>query len=612
MATEPAGFAFVKPAPLPRSGLLQTLRWHYARAMVSDDRSWARRLWTQIPNVFLGFTLLGAAVVGACERHARPATGEVATSEAPAPTTPSLRLYLVSTLAGAMEPCGCRKDMLGGVDHAAAMIKQGASEAPHSLVLAAGPLFFMEPEVNAANQAKDQQDRWKADAIASALAKWELQAWAPGINDFGRGKETLETLRKQSGSTLLAANLTSLGSDVQPTRIVERDGIKVGITGITGLGAASVTVPVAGAEQPLTLNQSDAQVALKLASKQLDEQGAAVKVVLISAPRGEAMRLLEAVPEFDVAVLGKPKDAGENNDAPTPPALVGKTLVVQGPNHLQAIPIVDLFIRGDKTERAQFADASGIAVEERRSTLQGRITDLTKRIDQWRTSGTVQAADITAREADLTAMRKELDALPQPAPPKAGNFFRYQIREVREGLGSESEVFARIRSYYKRVNEHNRVAFKDREPVPAEKGKPTFVGGAKCESCHEEAVTFWKTTRHARAYKTLEDDFKEFNLDCVGCHVTGYEMPSGSTVTFVEGLKDVQCEVCHAAGSIHVREEDAEFITLTPPETLCSKCHHPPHVADDWDVKASWKQIIGPGHGQPLAKVDTPPKPAAP
>lgn len=548
--------------------------------------------------------MLGAAALGACDRRSHPSTGEVvgATAETSVAPAPTLRLYLVSTLAGAMEPCGCRKDMLGGVDHAAALIKQGAEEAPHGLVLAAGPMFFMEPEVNATNLAKDQQDRWKADAIANALAKWELQAWSPGVNDFGRGAETLSALKRVSGSSMLAANLASPGSDVQATRVVERGGVKVGLTGITGLGTAAIQVGAAGAEQTLTFNQSDPVAALSKASKQLDADGVAVKVVLISAPRGEAMRLLEAVPEFDVAVVGKAKDAGENNDAPTPPVLVGKTLVVQGPNHLQAMPIVDLFIRGDKSVRAEFADASGIALEERRGTLQSRVAELSKRIEQWRASGTVLAADITAREADLAKMRKELDALPQASPPKSGNYFRYQIREVREGLGSESEVFERIRSYYKQVNEHNRVAFKDRQPIPAEKGKPTFVGGAKCESCHEEAVTFWKTTRHAGAYKTLEDDFKEFNLDCVGCHVTGYEVPGGSTVTFVEGLKDVQCEVCHAAGSIHVREEDAEFITLTPPQTLCSKCHHPPHVADDWDVKAAWKQIVGPGHGEPLAK----------
>ncbi len=579
----------------------------------SSSRLRGRGLGLQgLPTLLLGMCVAGAAAVGACDRRAQPATSDVAAAEASTPATPTLRLYLVSTLAGAMEPCGCRKDMLGGVDHAAALIKQGSAEAPHGLVLAAGPLFFMEPEVNAANLAKDQQDRWKADAIANALAKWDLQAWSPGVNDFGRGSETLGALVRTSGSAMLAANLAATGADVQATQVVERGGVKVGITGVTGLGTTALRVGATGTEQTVSLTESNAAAALKAASKQLDEQGVAVKIVLISAPRGEAMRMLEAVPEFDVAVLGKAKDAGENNDAPTPPALVGKTLVVQGPNHLQAMPIVDLFIRGDKSVRAEFADASGIALEERRSTLQSRIAELSKRIEQWRAAGTIAAADIAAREADLAAMRKEFENLPQPSAPKSGNYFRYQIREVREGLGSEAEVLERIRSYYKQVNEHNRVAFKDRKPVPAEKGKPTFAGGAKCESCHEEATAFWKTTRHAGAYKTLEDDFKEFNLDCVGCHVTGYEMPGGSTVTFVEGLKDVQCEVCHSAGSIHVREEDAEFITLTPPETLCSKCHHPPHVADDWDVKAAWKHIIGPGHGEPLAKNDAPAKTPAP
>lgn len=571
--------------------------------MFSEVRPLRGGLDRRVSHVFLSAAVVLAAAVGACDRRAQSATKEVAgvTAEVP-PSTPSLRLYVASTLAGAMEPCGCRKDMLGGVDHAAALIKQGAAEAPEGMVLAAGPLFFMEPEVNNLNHAKDQQDRWKADAIATAVAKWGLQAWSPGVNDFGRGSELLETLRQRSGATLLASNLKPRGTDVKDTRLVELAGIKVGLTGVTALGVSSVQVGEPGGGQRLELNESDPTAALRTASKELDALGAVVKVVLISAPRGEAMRLLEKVPDFDVAILGKAKDAGENNDAPTPPALVGRTLVVQGPNHLQAMPIVDLFIRGDKAVRGQFSDASGITSEERRGTLRVRISDLEKRIGQWRASGTVQAADLAAREADLEAMRKELHGLPQPAPPKTGNFFRYQLREVREGLGAEPEVLARIRDYYKQVNDHNRVAFKDRRPIEAEKGKPTFVGGAKCESCHQEAMAFWKTTQHARAYKTLEDDFKEFNLDCVGCHVTGYDMPGGSTVTFVDGLKDVQCESCHAAGSIHVREEDSSFITLTPPETLCSKCHHPPHVVDDWDVKAAWKKIIGPGHGQPLAR----------
>ena len=39
----------------------------------------------------------------------------------------------------------------------------------------------------------------------------------------------------------------------------------------------------------------------------------------------------------------------------------------------------------------------------------------------------------------------------------------------------------------------------------------------------------WDGTPHAHAYATLEKGFKEFNLDCVSCHVTGYGKPGGSS-----------------------------------------------------------------------------------
>ena len=46
----------------------------------------------------------------------------------------------MSTVAGALEPCGCVKDMQGGADHAAAFVAAQASAAPHALVLGGGVL----------------------------------------------------------------------------------------------------------------------------------------------------------------------------------------------------------------------------------------------------------------------------------------------------------------------------------------------------------------------------------------------------------------------------------------------------------------------------------------
>src|SRR6187549_3974292 len=81
-----------------------------------------------IVSAFAAVLFLGAGC--RCSRTPPP------TSAPAAP--PSVRLYLVSTGAGALEPCGCVKDMLGGVDHFAALIDKEKNLAPHSLVLGAG------------------------------------------------------------------------------------------------------------------------------------------------------------------------------------------------------------------------------------------------------------------------------------------------------------------------------------------------------------------------------------------------------------------------------------------------------------------------------------------
>src|SRR5690606_13532981 len=92
---------------------------------------------------------------------------------------PALRLVLLSTVAGAIEPCGCVEDMLGGVDHAAAYLR--AHGTVPSLVLGAGPMLFMDPKLP---EDRAAQDRWKAEALLHSFRDLELRAWAPGMNDF--------------------------------------------------------------------------------------------------------------------------------------------------------------------------------------------------------------------------------------------------------------------------------------------------------------------------------------------------------------------------------------------------------------------------------------------
>ena len=109
----------------------------------------------------------------------------------------------------------------------------------------------------------------------------------------------------------------------------------------------------------------------------------------------------------------------------------------------------------------------------------------------------------------------------------------------------------------------------------------------------------WRTTGHARAYATLEEGPKgsrQFDLDCVGCHVTGWRAPGGAcNVAAVEGRKDVQCESCHGPASLHAVDPPGH-IQRAPGEERCRGCHTPEHsTAFDWEGYRA--RVLGPGHG---------------
>jgi hypothetical protein len=319
-------------------------------------------------------------------------------------------------------------------------------------------------------------------------------------------------------------------------------------------------------------------------------------VALVAAQRGEALRAIERTTGIQLAVVGKGYDQGEANDPSFSPEIIGGTLVAQAPNHLQGVSVVDLYVRDGEH---RFSDGSGISTLEKRKSLEGRIDELKKRLGGWKASGSsAKAADIERRERDLAALEKELRALPANTVPSKGSYFLYDLVEVREAQGEHSQVASRLAAYYRKVNEHNKTAFADQLPRPVEEGQSSYVGVDACSNCHLEERAVWEKTRHAGAYETLSSAHKEFNLDCVSCHVTGYDKPGGSTVVHVEKLTDVQCEVCHGPGSAHVANPaDLSLIRGTPSRSLCAtSCHHPPHVGPDWSVDAAWPMILGEGH----------------
>lgn len=530
--------------------------------------------------LILGCILGGAGVLAGCDRDK---VAQPPSKEATLPT-PTLRVYAVAGAAGAIEPCGCVKDMLGGIDHAAAWIASQKKVAPRALVLGAGPMFFEDPHVKETHR---EQSLFKAEALAQSLSDLGLAAWAPGANDWALGKDQFSKLTKTSGALALAANLSDAAGPISATHVVQVGGLTVGLVGISvpEYSSGKVEFPVGAADD-----------ALKKGLIALKEAGAEINIALLAAPRGQALRLVESHPTLHLAILGKPYDQGEANDEPFAPEVIGETLVTQAPNHLQAVSVVDLFVReGDST----FADGTGLDSLSKRASLDRRITDLKSRLSEWKKPGSgVSKSDVADREKELESLTKERQEFTDPKPPKDGSFFLYELTEVRESHGEDERVASRLVAYYRKVNEHNKKLFAGKMPPPVEEGQSSYVGVEICSSCHLEERAFWDKTAHSRAYVTLTRDHKEFNLDCVSCHVTGYEKPGGSTVTHVEKFTNVQCEVCHGPGSRHAENPaDLELIKAAPPRNLCAtSCHHPPHVGAEWSVDKAWPHIIGEGH----------------
>jgi len=534
---------------------------------------------------FVPLVLSALAFVAACNGCRSPLGSESTAPAAPSYGTPTVRIYALSNLAGALEPCGCTKDQLGGIDHFAAFLARDRSGAKGSLLVAVGPTLFLDPTLE---EKRSTQDRWKAEAIAASLGDIGLSAWTPGYNDWAGGAPLLATLAKSVQGPLVAANLEAVEGAVKS---VVRDvgGVKVGIVG--------VSAPSSGGARPAGIEVKEAGPLLGAAVAEVRTQGAKLVIGLAALPRGEALRLAERVPELSALFLGKPVDSGEANDAPSAPVLVGNVLVVQTSNHLQTVGVVDFFVQGNDYK---FQDATGVANAEALLSLNKRIRDYEGRLEAWEKDPSLRAEDLEARRADLKKMREQQAHLSNRERPKSGSFFRYALTEVREKLGRDPKVEERMGAFYKRVNEHNRTAFAGRKPPAVPAGKSGYTGIELCSSCHLEEKLVWDRTGHGRAFATLSKQFKEYNLDCVSCHVTGYEKPGGSTVTVNDKLRDVQCEECHGPGAAHAKAPEVKgLIDPSPALGMCvTVCHHPPHV-DNFDPAHAKQFILGPGHGMP-------------
>jgi hypothetical protein len=117
-----------------------------------------------------------------------------------------------------------------------------------------------------------------------------------------------------------------------------------------------------------------------------------------------------------------------------------------------------------------------------------------------------------------------------------------------------------------------------------------FVGADTCAACHVEENQIWEKTSHAHAMATLERKNQQFDTECVGCHVVGFQKGGFDSLVTTPQLANVQCESCHGPGRAHVDSSNKKGYGFMPVPVGCTQCHTQTN-SPDFNFETYWPQV---------------------
>ncbi len=118
-----------------------------------------------------------------------------------------------------------------------------------------------------------------------------------------------------------------------------------------------------------------------------------------------------------------------------------------------------------------------------------------------------------------------------------------------------------------------------------------YAGDAVCEVCHAKQKARWLQTDHGHAFQSLTKVSKQFDANCIGCHVVGFGKPGGFySAQAKPDLRNVGCEACHGPAKDHQRHGGTKPLEPVT-NAVCRKCHNAEH-SPTFDPDAYRARII--------------------
>ncbi|MDA7979379.1 MAG: hypothetical protein MPJ50_11505 [Pirellulales bacterium] len=437
---------------------------------------------------------------------------------------PKLAIVFSGRQNGYFEPCGCAglENMKGGTARRATMLAQRREAGWPILAVDLGNVV----------RRFGKQAEIKSTITLDALVGMGYDALGFGPNDLAMPLDHILSVVADDTRPFVSANVKIPYLEVPKYRVVERGGLKIGITAVLGDAEAK------------SINQEEIMIApaaeaLAEPYQALLEEQCDILLLLAYADTGETEELAKRYPKFTFAsTAGGPVEPPylprENKD-------VIPTIVEVG-------------------EKGMFVNVVGL-------------------FDEAAVPVRYQRVPIDARFADEPRMHQLL----------------VEMQNQYQQLGW---------------------AGLDLRPVAHESGQ-SFVGSKTCGECHTRAFRIFKDTGHAHATDTLVhlEPPRQFDPECVSCHVTGWEpqkyFPFGGGFTSLDDTAHLGgngCENCHGPGSDHVQAEDnpdadpemrlslRKLMRVTLEEAkqnTCLKCHDldnsPDYIKQGFD--AYWPAV---------------------
>ena len=445
--------------------------------------------------------------------------------------------------------------MRGGLARAAAIVEKTRGSGIPSLFVDAGDALF-ERTGFGADEAVGERRR--AQAIADAYRAMRIGAQFAGPLDDALGPD----FRRSLGLPELRRG---------QTRLLEAGLWKVGV--VAGTTASELSDGAAKARA------GGARLVLGLfGGKPADAQGASGVDLVVAAQAPET--------------VGTEWEDGQLLRGPVPVAQVqsrGRSLL-----RVDASP-------GPDGSTLQLARGQG-DIERELNAQKQRLELLRKELNTPGLSPERKRL-LDARLHELVQRTEQLTAQAQATALQPGTF-TVRFVPVEAALPEDPGVQKIIADYDRDVSQLNLAWAKEHgEPCPPPaKGEAAYVGNEACRSCHPAPFAVYEKTGHARAYATLESVQKQYRLDCIACHVIGFQQAGGvCRVDQVEGRKNVGCENCHGPGSLHVADGTGRSVLRPRPgPSVCVGCHTAENSIH-FDYAKYLPRVLGPGHGTPAS-----------